>query len=798
MLAPSPSFSKILKAEKKFFIYRLTPSTRPGKVWDKKPLYESADPANFMYAEDAERQLAALGAAHVLGYYFTEDSERFFYDLDGCRSRETGELTPIAHEAIQFFQGAYVEVSVSGTGIHIVGKYRGARPAHGSTNKALGLELYTADRGMALGTPYENTGSVDADCTAFLNYTIACYFPPDRAVSGDGGWTEGPCEGGDCPADDAELLRRAMQSKSTASAFGHRASFADLWLANESALANSYPDRGGGRAYDASAADAALAQHFAWWTRGDCARIRRLMLRPDCGLKRDKYEREDYLQRTILGAVARQTDFYGDKSTPAATPASVGLPGTGGPLPREAANNGFISLEQQISHFDGCVYIESMNRALVPGGDIMRPEAFDIRYGGFNFHMGANNDKVTDDAWKAWTKNRAYRCERAYATCFKPKLPFGEIVTRNGQRFVNTYLLLDIERKAGDASPFLNHLAKVLPNERDAKILLSYMAACVQHQGFKFQWAPLLQGVEGNGKTLFSRCVQQAVGPRYTHWAKASELGKNFNAWMTGKVFYAVEDIYVQDSKMEVMEALKPMISGAEIEIELKGVDKVTADICGNFMFNSNHQDAIRKTKNDRRFCVLFTAQQKAEDLSRDGMGPGSPYFPNLYNTWLEKEGGYAIVNELLHTYEIPAEFNPAGDCHRAPITSSTHEAIEASLGGVEQDILEAIEEEKQGFCGGWISSHYVGLLPRAEKLTSRKRHQILEGMGYVLHSVLKNGGRVDNRVMPDNNRPKLYIRRTDVTLSQISSPAEVANAYETANQFAVANSTFGRGPYGN
>ena len=203
--------------------------------------------------------------------------------------------------------------------------------------------------------------------------------------------------------------------------------------------------------------------------------------------------------------------------------------------PTARGGNTFCDLEQQKAHFSGCVYISSQNRALVPGGTLMKSDAFKVRYGGFNFKLDMHNEKVTRDAWDAWTQSLVYKCPEVDGVCFKPNLPPREIVTLNGQSFINTYVPMEIERRAGDASPFLNHLAKVLPDERDRTILLAYMAACVQHQGIKFQWAPLLQGVEGNGKTLFASCVEQAVGPRYTHWPKASKLGKDFNAWMIGK-----------------------------------------------------------------------------------------------------------------------------------------------------------------------------------------------------------------------------------------------------------------------
>ena len=116
-------------------------------------------------------------------------------------------------------------------------------------------------------------------------------------------------------------------------------------------------------------------------------------------------------------------------------------------------------------------------------------------------------------------------------------------------------------------------------------------------------------------------------------------------------------------------------------------------------MLNRNHRDAIYKTRNARRFCIFFTAQQSADDLKRDGMDGN--YFPELYK-WLDS-GGYAIVADYLDNYEIPDDDNPATDCHRAPTTSTTHEAISASRGPAEQEILAAIDEEGPGFRDGWI-----------------------------------------------------------------------------------------------
>src|SRR5258708_17400277 len=119
-------------------------------------------------------------------------------------------------------------------------------------------------------------------------------------------------------------------------------------------------------------------------------------------------------------------------------------------------------------------------------------------------------------------------------------------------------------------------------------------------------------------------------------------------------------------------------------------------------LFASNHADALPKTRDARRICPLFCAQQSLDELIRDGMLDAnqqtSVYFDALYH-WLEKENGYAIVAHYLKHYPIPEELNFAGRCKRAPLTTSTNAAISASLGGAEQEV-EAIADGVNGFRG--------------------------------------------------------------------------------------------------
>ena len=149
------------------------------------------------------------------------------------------------------------------------------------------------------------SGSIATDCTAPLATLVAQYFEPKSEVTPQE-WTNMPVTEWAGLENDEELIAKAINSQSAASAFGGTANFQSLWEANEDILARSYPDEN--RAYDASSADAALAKHLAFWTGNDCARMWRLMWRS--ALVRDKWQREDYLVRTIRFVVSLQKTFH--------------------------------------------------------------------------------------------------------------------------------------------------------------------------------------------------------------------------------------------------------------------------------------------------------------------------------------------------------------------------------------------------------------------------------------------------------------------------------------------------------
>lgn len=731
--------------------------------WRTGEVVSAHDTGQWTSYSEAASAAAARGASWGVGFVFTAGCGYWFLDIDNAA--QGGQWSPLAQQLCAAFPGAAIELSNSGTGLHIFG--RGTIPPHGCKNIKLGLELYHEGRFVLLGS--QQVGDCRTDHTAMLAAVVATYFPPGVTSASVDDLSDEPVPEWSGPTDDDTLLQRMLASHSKLGAFTGRATFADLWHGNTEALARSYPDTGRQqRAYDASSADAALMQHLAYWTGKHGTRM--LALAQRSALVREKWQREDYLQRTAKRAIASCTQVYHADTTPpqASEPAEF--------------TGGFVASHQLPELFKGCVYVIKAHAAVIPGNTaLIKPDRFDVLYGGYTFGLDQTNERTTKRAWEAWTLNQVARPARAMEMCFRPSEAPGHIVNEAGVTMVNVWVPAKIDRTSGDVGLFLDHLRRLLPDAHDREVMLSYMAAVVQHQGVKFAWAPLLQGVEGNGKSFFTWCVEAAVGPQYTYIQRSDQISNKFNSWLFGKVFVGVEDVFVAHDKIELFEVLKPMITATRQSVELKGVDAAMADVVANFIFNSNHRDGLKKTRNDRRIAPLFCAQQEKAHLGRDGLT--GPYFRRLYAWW--RGPGRAAVNEYLHTYRIPSGYNPATDCERAPDTSSTEDAVAASLGATEQHILEAIEQGRQGFRGGWVSSTYLATLLQELRVDGRippnKRRGLMQAVGYDWHPALQSG-RVDNMVLPDATKPVLYIKHGHQDLL-LTKRSDVGRRYAEAQK---------------
>lgn len=489
-------------------------------------------------------------------------------------------------------------------------------------------------------------------------------------------WTTEPCEEWRGPSDDEELLRRALRSQSSAAAFGGRASFADLWQADPVALTRAYPAAGrvDGTPYDASQADAALSQHLAFWTGKDCERIQRLMQRS--ALARDKWEREDYLPRTILSAVARQFEVFVDEATRRREQIEEAMRiGEGSDEIRLA---GTITLDEMLPRF---VFIQDGQQVV----DLQQPQhvaalgdwkatfkasttTLEVK-GQFNFD-GTPKTKTYETA-ALWEKSP--KRQIAQAVTF---LAGGKRVVRDpkGREAVNTWNPPERSTLPGDPSLFLEHVGYLFGD--DAPRFLDWLAHIEQRPGElpQFGWLHI-SDKQGTGRNWIAGVVAR-LWPGYAavNFDLAAFFRTGFNDRLSSKIIAVVDEINegANESKWRNSETMKSLVNEGQRTINPKfGRIREEFNACRWLVF-SNHRGALALNETDRRFNVVI----------REGVPRAPDYYARLYAA-LKEPAFIAGVAHFLRTRDLSA-FNPGAHA----VMNAAKEAVIAANRSEADDLL--------------------------------------------------------------------------------------------------------------
>lgn len=233
---------------------------------------------------DYEAAVASLnkGTYDGLSIVIPEEEPLIFIDLDHCIS-EDGSLSEVAQDVVSRFPASYMEVSQSGSGIHIL--TLGEIPKS-FKNSELGVEVYNRARFCALTgnaiQPLEPSNEQEA-----LDYICEKYGPRKNPREVRALKTSVPLEPMELePLNemDEDIIRRASRSR-----YGGKR-FSDLY-------AGRWKDHYGSQ----SEADLSLCNILAFWCNREPRAMNRIF--SSSKLFRDKWLREDYRTNTINTAI---------------------------------------------------------------------------------------------------------------------------------------------------------------------------------------------------------------------------------------------------------------------------------------------------------------------------------------------------------------------------------------------------------------------------------------------------------------------------------------------------------------
>lgn len=150
--------------------------------------------------------------------------------------------------------------------------------------------------------------------------------------------------------------------------------------------------------------------------------------------------------------------------------------------------------------------------------------------------------------------------------------------------------------------------------------LLCWMAHNVQKPGAKIRWAPILKGVNGDGKTLAAVVLRAAMGHRNVSTTSNSNLSNSggFTDWAVRGAVNVIEEIMLTGKvRHQLYNSMKEFVTNNVVDINIKGGKPRQVYNVTNHWANTNHNDAIPLTSDDRRWFVIFTPWASLGEMMR-------------------------------------------------------------------------------------------------------------------------------------------------------------------------------------
>lgn len=234
----------------------------------------------------------------------------------------------------------------------------------------------------------------------------------------------------------------------------------------------------------------------------------------------------------------------------------------------------------------------------------------------------------------------------------------------------------------------LAHLDFTLVEPTERLILLDWMTHIVQNIGDRINWAILLQGTQGGGKTYFTRILQGILGSNATQLDPNQFTKGTFSGWAYGSVLNIVEEIRISgDNRWSIIDRMKPYITNDTIQVEEKFCDSRTVPNFTSYFLLTNYQDALPITSGDRRYCVLYSRCQSEEHLFEmlGGESETNAYFVRLFT---ETDRRMDAICHYFMNRQISEGFSPKG---RAPKTLSREKMIGYSVSHDLEEVRDLI-----------------------------------------------------------------------------------------------------------
>lgn len=261
-----------------------------------------------------------------------------------------------------------------------------------------------------------------------------------------------------------------------------------------------------------------------------------------------------------------------------------------------------------------------------------------------------------------------------YLPC-RSEFPDGEA----GGRY-NIWRESGVQAVPGDVSVFLDHMEYLFPDEVERRHVIDYLALLVQNPARKIDFALLVRGDQGTGKSWIGRLMAKIIGSENVVTPSNDEVMSRWTAWTEGSCLAIIEEMMAR-GRVDMANRLKPIVTDPFLRIEDKNSRIYSIPNHLNLLAFTNHEDALPLEASERRWLVVFSEAHRQDD----------EYYAKLF-AFLEGAGPSAVKHYLL---ERDVQLNPKSV---APSTIGKRVMRKRSLSDAEQYLDEMLEAREGPF----------------------------------------------------------------------------------------------------
>ncbi|WP_035475146.1 DNA-primase RepB domain-containing protein [Burkholderia sp. WSM2230] len=315
-------------------------------------------------------------------------------------------------------------------------------------------------------------------------------------------------------------------------------------------------------------------------------------------------------------------------------------------------------------HRGWCFSIQE-GKACRPGNSFMYDQsAFNAVFGKNHFSISSEEKLGTKTAWQYVQNTVGFKSVAATAYVMGK----GPVFEFDGKVYVNLFDERSVPQTADELTweglaarlTVQYHLRTLFGSDASAERIESWIAMNVKRPGELIGFAPLIKGIEGDGKTIvFQGLMGALLGDANVGQVSGDQLAEKYTGWAKGKALMAIEEIKAAsgENRHHATNKMKPYITNKKIEIDDKNVKRHETMNATNYVGMTNFANALPIKDGDRRWMVEFTQWNNiGQFIEKEGVADAPqdqvlvPYFARVL--WAIREEGPQL-RKFFMEYEL-------------------------------------------------------------------------------------------------------------------------------------------------